>query len=162
MISTFSYDDFNHWNAYASCLPDGRKNCVKAKYVATILLIFLVTTITMVLSILLSSLHTKNIDYTYILYTMVGEIFGTILVLSIMYPIIYKFGIERARIIIFIMVFGIGILGGFLLNFIDVANILNLFSFLKNDWVITLILSSLLLLYISCQISLKIQQKKEF
>lgn len=33
-ISTFSYDDFNNWNSYAVTLPNGRKNVVRAKYIA--------------------------------------------------------------------------------------------------------------------------------
>ena len=34
-ISTFSYDDFNNWNSYAVTLPNGRKNVVRAKYIAS-------------------------------------------------------------------------------------------------------------------------------
>ena len=29
MISTFSYDAYNKWDAYASCLPNGRQNSVR-------------------------------------------------------------------------------------------------------------------------------------
>ncbi len=38
MISTFSYDTYNNWDAYVISLPDGRKNSVKAKYLVTIIL----------------------------------------------------------------------------------------------------------------------------
>ena len=42
MISTFSYDNYNNWDAYSISLPNGRKNSVKAKYIATILMILVV------------------------------------------------------------------------------------------------------------------------
>ena len=38
-LSTFSYDEFNKWDAYAITLPNGRVNIVKSKYVATIILV---------------------------------------------------------------------------------------------------------------------------
>ena len=34
-ISTFSYDEFNNWNSYVATLPNGRKNAIIAKYIAT-------------------------------------------------------------------------------------------------------------------------------
>ena len=33
MVSTFSYDTFNKWDAYAVTLPNGRKNSVRGKYI---------------------------------------------------------------------------------------------------------------------------------
>jgi len=36
MISTFAYDQYNHWDSYLCSLPNGRKNSVKAKYLATL------------------------------------------------------------------------------------------------------------------------------
>ncbi|MDE5540007.1 MAG: ABC-2 transporter permease, partial [Bacilli bacterium] len=41
MISTFSYDTYNKWDAYSITLPNGRKNSVRAKYLATLLLIII-------------------------------------------------------------------------------------------------------------------------
>ena len=37
MFSTFTYESYNNWDAFAATLPNGRKNSVKAKYLATIL-----------------------------------------------------------------------------------------------------------------------------
>ena len=51
MISTFSYDNYNKWDAYSITLPNGRKNSVKAKYLATILMILIVSIITIILSL---------------------------------------------------------------------------------------------------------------
>ncbi len=40
-ISTFSYDQFNKWDAYAITLPNGRKNVVRAKYLSTLIFVIL-------------------------------------------------------------------------------------------------------------------------
>lgn len=162
MISTFSYDEFNKWDAYASTLPSGRKNNVKSKYLTTLLILVVTTIIVIILSFLISYIHTKAIDYQIILLSMLGNIFATLTLLSFMYPIIFKFGIEKARIAIFIIVFGIVILGGILLKYVDLSSILNSFSFMENYAVPVIIILSILFIYISYIISLKIQLKKEY
>ena len=162
MISSFSYDNYNKWDAYSISLPNGRKNSVKAKYVSTLLMIFIVSLITIILSFIISYVNTKTINYEQILVTMFGVVFGTLLVLTFMYPIIYKFGVEKARIGIFLLVFGIVIIVSVLANLIDLSNILKHLSFLEDYLLLILILISIVMVYVSYKISYKIFDKKEF
>ena len=162
MISTFSYDNYNKWDAYAACLPNGRKNSVRAKYIATILMVMVVAIITIILTFIISYVNTQTINYRQILVSMLGTIFGTLLVLTFMYPIIYKWGIEKARIGIFLIVFGIVIIGGFILKYGDLSFIMNALSVLENYLVLILILLTIIMVYISYKISEKIFRKKEF
>ena len=122
----------------------------------------IVTIITLILSFIISSVNTKTINYEQILVTMFGTVFGTLLVLAIMYPIIYKFGVEKARIGIFLIVFGIVIIGSLLANFIDLSNIFKSLSFLEDYIILILIIIAILMVYISYKISEKIFSKKEF
>ena len=161
MISSFSYDEFNKWDSYAATFPGGRKDSVRAKYLATILMILIITIITTSLSFIIAYNKTKTFDYEYIFLTTLGNIFGTILVLSFMYPIIYKLGIEKARIAIFVTIFGIAILGGILINYIDLATLLNGLAFLENYWVFIIIILGIVFLYGSYRLSLRFQLKKE-
>ena len=162
MISTFSYDNYNKWDAYSISLPNGRKNSVKSKYLTTILMTLIVAIITTLLSFAISYINIKTINYEQILVTMLGTVFGTLLVLTIMYPIIYKFGLEKARIGIFLLVFGIVIIGSLLASYIDLSSIFKSLSFLENYLVIILILLTIIMVYTSYKISLKIFSKKEF
>ena len=162
MISTFSYDNYNKWDAYSITLPNGRKNSVKAKYLATILMILIVSIITIILSFIISYVNTKTINYEQILVTMFGTIFGTLLVLTFMYPIIYKYGVEKARIGIFIIVFGLVVVGGFLLQYLDLSFIAKSLSFLEDYLIIILIGITIIMVYVSYIISQKIFSKKEF
>ena len=162
MISSFSYDNFNRWDAYSISLPNGRKNSVKSKYITTILMTLVVSIITIILSFIISYVNTQTINYEQILVTMFGTIFGTLLVLTIMYPIIYKFGVEKARIGIFLLVFGIIIIGSLLANFVNLSNILKSLSFLEDYLIIILIIVAIIMVYGSYKISEKIFNKKEF
>ena len=162
MISSFSYDNYNKWDAYSISLPNGRKNSVKSKYITTILMTLIVSIITIILSFIISYVNTQTINYEQILVTIFGTIFGTLLVLTIMYPIIYKFGVEKARIGIFILVFGIVIIGSLLATYVDLSNILKVLTVLEDYLVIILIMISIIMVYVSYLISLHINLKKEF
>ena len=162
MISSFSYDNYNKWDAFSISLPNGRKNSVKSKYITTILMTLVVSIITIILSFIISYVNTKTINYEQILVTMFGTVFGTLLVLTFMYPIIYKFGVEKARIIIFLLVFGIVILGGLLVNYIDLSTILKSLSFLEDYLIVILIIATIMMVFGSYKISEKIFSQKEF
>ena len=152
MISSFSYDNYNKWDAYAITIPNGRENSVKSKYITTILMIFIIAVVTTILSFIISYISTESINYEQILITMFGTIFGTLLVLAFMYPIIYKFGVEKARIGIFLLVFGIVIIGSLLANYIDLSNIFESLSFLENYIIIILVIMMVTMVYVSYMI----------
>ena len=162
MISTFSYDNYNKWDAYVITLPNGRKNSIKSKYVATILLVLILTIVTVLLSFIITYCRYHILDYEEILSLTTGSIFGTLLVLSFMYPIIYKFGVEKARIVICSLVFGIVILGSFIIKYIDLTGIIKMLNLMQDYWIIVILLFSILLVYASYRLSLKIYLKKEF
>ena len=162
MISTFSYDNYNKWDAYALTLPNSRKNNVKSKYITTILMILIVSIITIILSFIISYINVKTINYKQIFISMLDTIFGTLLVLSFMYPIIYKFGIEKARIGIFFIVFLLVAIGGFLSQYLDLSLITKLLLSIENYLVLILIILSIIIVYISYKISERIFNKKEF
>ena len=61
-ITTFSYDEYNKWDAYAISLPVSRKNIVKAKYVASIILWVIALLVTVVITGIMG-LFEQNINY---------------------------------------------------------------------------------------------------
>lgn len=162
MISTFSYDTYNKWDTYAITLPDGRKNSVRAKYLATILLIIATTIIVTILSAVISYVQTNGVDYENIFSTILGAVFVTTLLQSLMYPAIYKFGVEKARIGIFIVVFGIAIIGGIIAKFVNFESMFQALDNLGNYLMIILPIVMIVILYLSYKISEGIYKKKEY
>ena len=162
MISTFSYEEFNKWNAYACTLPNGRENTVKAKYISTILMIVIVTFIVTITTFLITYTKDNTINYESILSTMLGTFFATVLLQSFMYPAIYKLGVEKARIGIFVVVFGLGIIGDLVSKIYDLKKVLALLKPLENYVIFIIPIFMIVMLYISYTISKKTNLKKEF
>lgn len=162
-ISTFGYDEFNHWDAYALTLPNGRRNVVKSKYVATILMIL----ISMLLSAMISSMVGvigNNFDIEHLASNVLGSGCSILFVISLMYPLIYKFGAEKGRIFLFVVCFMLSAVIGLIAVGIGKLGIdLTIFiQFFVKYLIYILPIAAILMLMISYYISYHIYQKKEF
>lgn len=161
MLSTFSYDFYNKWDAYAVAMPNGRKNSVRAKYLSTIILICITTIIITILSFIISYVKTNIVDFENIIVTIMGSIFATILLQSLIYPAMYKFGPEKARIGLMAIVFIVAIIGSIMANYIDLSALTKALDFTGAYLMILLPILMILMIYASYKISEKIYTKKE-
>ncbi len=161
-ISTFSYDDFNKWNSYAITLPNGRKNVVKAKYIASIILTVILAILALLLSVMVSYVKTKGINLDEIISSLMGTVLSSVIIISFLYPIMFKFGATNGRIIMFAFVFGIAAVVGVIANFVDISFAINILNKLDNCLYIVIPVISIILLGVSYLISNKIYQNKEF
>jgi len=161
-ISTFSYDDYNHWNAYAVTLPDGRKNVVRAKYIASIILTVVLAIVCLVIEIGISYLKTNLINLDESISSLMGTMLSSVIIITFLYPIVFKFGAVKGRIILFTVVFGIAGIGAIVARFVDMTFVINMINGLDNNLLISIPVISILLLSVSYLISNKIYQSKEF
>ena len=161
-ISTFSYDDFNNWNSYAVTLPDGRKNVVRAKYIASIILTIILAAVALVIGIGISYTKTNSINLNEIISSLMGTMLSSVIIISLLYPIVFKFGATNGRIILFAVVFGIAGIGTLIAQFVDMTSIINMINRLDSYSLIAIPIISAILLGISYLISNKIYQNKEF
>ena len=79
-----------------------------------------------------------------------------------MFPLIFKFGVEKGRIGVFIGVFVIAALLGFIFTGIDLENANGFIEFFNNYYYILIPLVAVILMVISYFVSKKIYLKKEF
>ena len=161
-ISTFSYDDFNNWNSYAVTLPNGRKNVVRAKYIASIILTIILAAVALTIGIGISYTKTNSINLDEIISSLMGTMLSSIIIISLLYPIVFKFGATNGRIILFAVVFGIAGIGALIAQFVDTTPIINMINRLDSYSLIAIPIISAILLGISYLISNKIYQNKEF
>lgn len=161
-ISTFSYDDFNNWNSYAVTLPDGRRNVVRAKYIVSIILMIILAVVAFFIGIGISYIKTNSINLDEIISSLMGTMLSSVIIISLLYPIVFKFGATNGRIILFAVVFGIAGIGTLIAQFIDMAPIINIINKLDNYLLIAIPIIYIILLGISYLISSKIYQNKEF
>ena len=161
-LSTFSYDDFNNWNSYAVTLPNGRKNVVRAKYIASIILMIILAVVAFSIGIGISYIKTNSINLDEIISSLMGTMLSSVIIISLLYPIVFKFGATNGRIILFAVVFGIAGIGTLIAQFIDMTPIINIINKLDNYLLIAIPIIYIILLGISYLISRKIYQNKEF
>lgn len=161
-LSTFSYDDFNNWNSYAVTLPNGRKNVVRAKYITSIILMIILAVVAFFIGIGIGYIKTNSINLDEIISSLMGTMLSSVIIISLLYPIVFKFGATNGRIILFAVVFGIAGIGTLIAQFIDMTPIINIINKLDNYLLIAIPIIYIILLGISYLISSKIYQNKEF
>ena len=171
-LSTFSYDEMAKSNRYILTLPVTRKEIVLEKYIlaigATILGSLLGFVLTLLIGNMMNYVRPDNmidINIDTLLSTSIGGLFGVSLIQAIQIPSIFKWGAEKGRIQMFIVLFVIALIGagvGFLIKesglSVDIEKLENtLKSF---GWIILVILSFIIYI-ISYKVSYKIYKNKE-
>ena len=161
-ISTFSYDDFNNWNSYAVTLPNGRKNVIKSKYIASIILTVILGIVSLAIGVGIGYAKTNSINLDETISALMGTVLSNVIIISLLYPIVFKFGATNGRIILFAVVFGIAGIGALIAQFVDMTFIINMINRLDSYAIVAIPIISVILLGISYLISNKIYQSKEF
>ncbi len=160
MFTTFSYDNYNKFESFAFSFPNGRRDIVISKYLATIILMIATTLVTIITSLLIGIIN-NTINYQETIFTFFYTIMFSVIFLAIIYPFIFKFGIEKARIIIFILIFGLSFIIGTLFNYLDTNFLNNVLNFISYNYLLLPIIT-IAILIISYLISKHFYLKKEF
>ena len=173
VLSTFNYDEASHAEKYIVALPLTRKEIVMSKYILAIVGNILGGIIGIILTIIIVNVMNVikpddliRLDYQGLFVTVISGIFGVALIQAIQIPSVYRFGAEKGRIQMFLLIFllvlmiaGVGFLItkiGFNINMEEINHFMNRFG------IPVLILVSAGLYYISYKISYKIFKKKEY
>ena len=171
VLSTFNYDEIAKADSFILSFPTNRKEIVKEKYILVISSMILGGIIGIILTIVVNYLiravnpeFQVTIEYNSLIMTTLSGMFGIALVESIQIPSIYRWGAEKGRIQMFILIFliiAIIIGGAFLFSHLKLGiNIEKIGNFLSNYGLIILIITTMLMLYISYKTSCKIYCKK--
>ena len=173
VLSTFNYDEASHAEKYIVALPLTRKEIVMSKYVLAIVGNILGGIIGIILTIIIVNVMNVirpddliRLDYQGLLVTVISGIFGVALIQAIQIPSVYRFGAEKGRIQMFILIFLLVLMiagAGFLITKIGFdINMEEINHFMNRFGIPVLILVSAVLYYISYKISYKIFKKKEY
>ena len=103
-----------------------------------------------------------TLDMESLFSTTIGSMFGIALIQAIQIPSIYKWGAERGRIQMFVILIAIAVLGTLLfgaLKEIDFTFLANMFN---QYGLIIIILLTIIIYFISYKISLKIYKNKDY
>ncbi len=162
-ITTFSYDDYNNWNAYVATIPNGRRNAVRAKYVVSIILMIVLGIISFGMAIGVDYFIKNQVYIDQSLSSVLGILLSIVIIISLLYPIMFKFGSTNGRVILFVVVFGFAAIIGFVANYTSISfNTSQIKELLEKYVYIAIPVMSVILLTISYLISSKIYRNKEF
>lgn len=171
-LSTFSYDEMAKSNRYILTLPVTRKEIVLEKYIlaigATILGSLLGFVLTLLIGNMMNYVRPDNmidINIDTLLSTSIGGLFGVSVIQAIQIPSIFKWGAEKGRIQMFIVLFVVALIGagvGFLIKESGLSvDIEKLENTLKSFGWIILVILSFIIYFISYKVSYKIYKNKE-
>ena len=167
-LSTFSYDEMSKADKYLLTFPTDKKEMVKAKYILIIGMIVLGAIISIIATYGINYIVYSEIpDIEPILTMVLGGVFGISLVEAIQIPSVYKWGAEKGRIQMFVLIILIGALIGGLVFLITSAGLSiqfdtnQILGFIKNFGTYILIAVILLMYFLSYKLSCKIYMKKE-
>lgn len=165
-ISSYSFDEAAKWDSYALSMPVDRKDIVRGKYCLLLIITLIGLGISLLFTVSINLYTGSNSLLKNFEFSIIGGL-GLLFLYSIIIPFITRFGVEKARIIIIIvlmlpMAIGYLIKNSFNNEIIIPEIILEISElFLQYESIIVSI-GIVLALSISYNISVKIYQKKQF
>ncbi|WMJ84167.1 ABC-2 transporter permease [Oscillospiraceae bacterium LTW-04] len=100
VMSSFSYDNYAKWDQYGASLPVTRSDMVGAKYLLALLMAAL-GAIVSGLMYLVFVLVRKG-DFSALIPIVLGTTAAGMFLISVLLPCIYKFGAEKARLVLMV------------------------------------------------------------
>lgn len=169
LISSFAYDDMADFNTYALAFPIRKLDMVLSKYVLSLIMLVVSIVLYMVMVVLLTLLfgadYFGGVDYVQSFIFIVATVCSLEVVCCILMPLLFKYGSEKGRIMLFAFFMAIAA-GGFILNAIfGTEGLLTFMSFLDGMGIYVIaVLAIVLVLFIagSIYVSNRILMKKEF
>ncbi len=103
VLTGFAYDAQAKWDAYGMTMPVTRSETVLAKYLLGFVLAASGSVLSFLLSFAYSLYQGERLNSEYVV-THLAMLGAALLIISIFIPLIYRFGVEKARLIIFLLV----------------------------------------------------------
>lgn len=100
-ITAMAYDERAKWDKYALTMPVSRKDMVISKYLLGVIFTCAAFLVYLVFSLIIGSYTVKEN-----LFISLGLLAVGITVMSVMLPIVFKFGVEKARLLLLLVLFG--------------------------------------------------------
>jgi hypothetical protein len=166
-LSLYSYDELANWDIYALTMPVSKENIVQSKFIMMLLLNLIGIAFGAVFTIAIKLFRGDSIMSFDVRSSCIAAAIG-ILFYAVMIPFITKLGVEKARIILFMVYLIPFALFYFISNAVKSGKvtipeqITGLIGELERYAVIIIPLILILALFVSYLISINIYRKKEF
>ena len=102
-ITSFSYDQHAKWDLFSQTLPVSRKQLVMSKYVLGIISIVAGAILAILLNVAVLLMKSLEVDIWYLILANSLIALVALLYLSILIPLVYKFGVEKSRLLMIVV-----------------------------------------------------------
>ena len=158
-VSFFSYESWSHWDSYCAAMPLSNRQIVVSRYISLLIVTGCGVLWGIVIGVLALTAGKMDLTWTQWLLSMVQTVLAALLYMEIEIPVMYRFGVERGRIVnilLFIILFaGISALAE--LNEMPAAVTSVVQLVFGVVWVVIL-----LCFPVSIAVSMRIRAKKEY
>ncbi|MFZ3071141.1 MAG: ABC-2 transporter permease [Anaerolineaceae bacterium] len=155
-ITAMGLDEKNNWDKFALTLPIGRKDLVLSKYYLGLLCAVIGSIISFFLMGIRNGFSQTTLDTTIVLFAV------SLFYLSLMLPLMFKFGVEKGRISMLLIAFLPAIAISFLASRFSSVFSTEQFTSMLQFLPIAALGLILISLFVSITISIRIYKKKEF
>ena len=107
-VSFFSYESWYHWDSYCAVMPLSNRQIVVSRYISLLIVTGCGVLWGIVIGVLALTAGKKDLTWTQWLLSMVQTVLAALLYMEIEIPVMYRFGVERGRIVnilLFIILF---------------------------------------------------------
>ena len=152
-ITAMSYDERSKWDRYALTMPISRASIVVSRYLLGVIFLIIAYVLSILVNMVFSRLYTtENILIN------IASLSAGITIMSAIFPILFKFGVEKGRILMMLVLF-------VPIAFVAIASKLGISmpdeETIKSFIYLSPIIAAVIFL-VSIYISLSIYKKKEF
>ncbi|WP_455544244.1 ABC-2 transporter permease [Intestinibacter sp.] len=166
VITTLSYDEYAKWDKYALTMNINRKDVILSKYAFFIISILVSIIVGLIISISINQVANlgTSMEEMLITSTLVPCLFAVLF--SIVIPVIFKVGVEKARIVMMAIFFipaiivflGAKLIGKSNFQMPDEVTL----EMIAKFGAVGLVILAVVAIFISYKVSLSIYNKKEF
>lgn len=168
-ISTFQTDEFYNTEAFTLTIPLPREKIVLSKYVFTLIMTFISTYIGLIIYLLIYLIISpgfNGVNTDMIKMLLILEC-AALIVDSIFFPVIYKYGCEKSRFVlmsIIMLILGILSIVSVYVNVINVQQIdlVGIVDFINNNALPVLIIAVIVIMTLSYFLSVKFYKSKDY
>lgn len=107
-VSFFSYKSWYHWDSYCAVMPLSNRQIVVSRYISLLIVTGCGVLWGIVIGVLALTAGKMDLTWTQWLLSMVQTVLAALLYMEIEIPVMYRFGVERGRIVnilLFIILF---------------------------------------------------------
>ena len=98
-VSFFSYESWYHWDSYCAVMPLSNRQIVVSRYISLLIVTGCGVLWGIVIGVLALAAGKMDLTWTQWLLSMVQTVLAALLYMEIEIPVMYRFGVERGRIV---------------------------------------------------------------